>query len=86
MSDKPLVQQMLATDLAHLLLSIPTLEAAFEFLRGFWEALVREWSGLDRLRWIFKIDSMQMLETYVCRINQTGQILLAGPTVYERLI
>ena len=50
MSDKPLVQQALATDLANILVSIPTLEASFAFLRGFWVALVREWSGLDRLR------------------------------------
>ena len=50
MSDKPLIQQALATDLANILLSIPTLEAALEFLRGFWETIVREWTGLDRLR------------------------------------
>ncbi|KDQ15683.1 hypothetical protein BOTBODRAFT_108450 [Botryobasidium botryosum FD-172 SS1] len=50
MSDKPLVQQALASDLANLLLEIPSTPASLAFLRGFWEALVREWSGLDRLR------------------------------------
>lgn len=51
MSDKPLVQQALATDLANILLSIPNIDSSLQFLRGFWEALVREWSGLDRLRY-----------------------------------
>lgn len=56
MSDKPLVQQGLAADLAELLLLInpaeedARLEAALGFLAGFWEAMVREWNGLDRLR------------------------------------
>lgn len=65
MSDKPLVQQGLARDLSELLLSIDPeldpsvsedarsserLSAALDFLRGFWEAMVREWEGLDRLR------------------------------------
>jgi ribosomal RNA-processing protein 1 len=60
MSDKPLVQQALATDLAELLLQInPSVEvehdkerfnAAVSFLDGFWRAIVREWEGLDRLR------------------------------------
>ena len=64
MSDKPLVQQALATDLAELLLRISPprdgmsegdfeaqrLDAALAFLRGFWEAMVREWAGIDRLR------------------------------------
>lgn len=65
MSDKPLVQQGLARDLSSLLLSIQPnlpstlsaeeqsaqrLSAALDFLKGFWEAIVREWEGLDRLR------------------------------------
>lgn len=56
MSDKPLVQQRLAADLAELLLLIQPaeeearLEAALGFLAGFWEAMVREWNGVDRLR------------------------------------
>jgi ribosomal RNA-processing protein 1 len=50
MSDKPLVQQALATDLANILLKIPSVDAALAFLKGFWDALVREWAGIDRLR------------------------------------
>lgn len=57
MSDKPLVQQRLAQDLADLLLLInpaggpaARLDAALAFLDGFWTALVREWGGIDRLR------------------------------------
>ncbi|KAL5535299.1 hypothetical protein ACEPAF_3393 [Sanghuangporus sanghuang] len=50
MSDKPLVQQALASELADVLLEISSLEASLAFLRGFWEAVVREWNGIDRLR------------------------------------
>lgn len=58
MSDKPLVQQRLAADLAELLLLIhpsnggegARFEAAVGFLGGFWQAMSREWVGLDRLR------------------------------------
>jgi ribosomal RNA-processing protein 1 len=50
LSDKPLVQQELSTSLADLLLVIPTKDASFQFLRGFWHAIVREWPGLDYLR------------------------------------
>jgi ribosomal RNA-processing protein 1 len=64
MSDKPLVQQALAADLAELLLQInPSsssgsskednqLTAALGFLKGFWQAIVREWTGVDRLRYV----------------------------------
>ena len=58
MSDKPLVQQRLAADLAELLLLIhpsnggedARFEAAVGFLGVFWRAMSREWAGLDRLR------------------------------------
>jgi len=63
MSDKPLVQQALANDLAALVLDVrprsakgrstgrvARFRAALSYLRGFWEAVVREWGGLDRLR------------------------------------
>lgn len=50
LSDKPLVQQELSASLADLLLVIPSPEASLHFLRGFWDAIVREWSGLDYLR------------------------------------
>jgi hypothetical protein len=50
LSDKPLVQQELASSLAEFLLVIPTSDASLHFLRGFWSAIVREWPGLDYLR------------------------------------
>ncbi|KAJ7040438.1 nucleolar protein,Nop52-domain-containing protein [Mycena alexandri] len=50
MSDKPLVQQALASELAELLLTITSVTSSLSFLRGFWEATVREWNGIDRLR------------------------------------
>ncbi|TFK56726.1 Nop52-domain-containing protein [Heliocybe sulcata] len=50
MSDKPLVQQALASELAELLLRSTSKEASLAFLSGFWEATVREWNGIDRLR------------------------------------
>ncbi|KAG5647776.1 hypothetical protein DXG03_008499 [Asterophora parasitica] len=57
MSDKPLVQQALATELADLVLTIPSTPSSLAFLRGFWEMIVREWNGIDRLR----IDKYYML-------------------------
>lgn len=69
MSDKPLVQQALATELSDLVLRInprspakeqradARLEASLAFLEGFWVSLVREWNGIDRLR----IDKYYML-------------------------
>ncbi|KAJ7808233.1 nucleolar protein,Nop52-domain-containing protein [Mycena olivaceomarginata] len=50
MSDKPLVQQALASELAQLLLTMTSISSSLSFLRGFWEATVREWNGIDRLR------------------------------------
>lgn len=50
MSDKPLVQQALASELSEILLNITSTSFALDFLQGFWEATVREWSGIDRLR------------------------------------
>lgn len=51
MSDKPLVQQALATELADILLKIPDPSSSLLFLKGFWQTIVREWPGIDRLRW-----------------------------------
>ncbi|KAJ3787116.1 Nop52-domain-containing protein [Lentinula aff. detonsa] len=50
MSDKPLVQQALATELAELVLTTTNTSSALSFLNGFWETIVREWNGIDRLR------------------------------------
>ncbi|KAL1951142.1 hypothetical protein VTO73DRAFT_291 [Trametes versicolor] len=57
MSDKPLVQQALATEIAEILLTITNLSVSLDFLRGFWETTVREWNNIDRLR----IDKYYML-------------------------
>lgn len=53
MSDKPLVQQALSSELAEIVLLINTTKAALAFIRGFWDAIVREWNGIDRLRYVF---------------------------------
>ncbi|KAH7916485.1 nucleolar protein,Nop52-domain-containing protein [Hygrophoropsis aurantiaca] len=50
MSDKPLVQQALASELAEIILTITDVPSSLNFLRGFWTTMVREWSGIDRLR------------------------------------
>jgi ribosomal RNA-processing protein 1 len=59
MSDKPLVQQALATDLALLLLAcrskkgtgrVARFRSSLCYLKGFWQTIVREWTGLDRHR------------------------------------
>ncbi|KAF5368433.1 hypothetical protein D9758_002258 [Tetrapyrgos nigripes] len=50
MSDKPLVQQALASELAEIVLTITTTTSSLGFLSGFWETIVREWNGIDRLR------------------------------------
>ena len=53
MSDKPLVQQALASELAELVLTISSTAASLAFIRGFWGTTVREWNGIDRLRYAF---------------------------------
>ena len=50
MSDKALVQQALASELANILLSINNSTVPLEFLGGFWRTIVREFEGIDRLR------------------------------------
>ncbi|KAH8099324.1 Nop52-domain-containing protein [Cristinia sonorae] len=79
MSDKPLVQQALATDLAQILLSIPSAQASLAFLKGFWESIVREWSGIDRLR----LDKYYLL---IRRFVNASFRLLARETWDEALI
>ncbi|KAF9486301.1 Nop52-domain-containing protein [Pholiota conissans] len=70
MSDKPLVQQALANELAEMLLTITSTAASLAFLRGFWETTVREWNGIDRLR----IDKYYMLIRRF--INATFRLLM----------
>jgi ribosomal RNA-processing protein 1 len=50
MSDKPLVQQALASELANVMLTVDTTASSLKFLEGFWQCILREWSGIDRLR------------------------------------
>jgi ribosomal RNA-processing protein 1 len=63
MSDKPLVQQALASELAELILTISSTTASLGFIRGFWQMTVREWNGIDRLRYVF-IQYMCVLSTF----------------------
>lgn len=60
MSDKPLVQQALSSELAELVLIFSTTSASLSFLRAFWEATVREWNGIDRLRSEWHLDPLTM--------------------------
>lgn len=64
MSDKPLVQQKLADDLADLVLVVRSsktpsrigrVNASLAFLEAFWAIVLREWSGLDRLRSVHEL-------------------------------
>ncbi|KDR85462.1 hypothetical protein GALMADRAFT_234350 [Galerina marginata CBS 339.88] len=70
MSDKPLVQQALASELAELVLTITSTPTSLAFLRGFWETTVREWNGIDRLR----IDKYYMLIRRF--VNATFRLLI----------
>ncbi|CAE6416586.1 unnamed protein product [Rhizoctonia solani] len=70
MSDKPLVQQDLSSELANLVLVIPSLESAVGFVHGFWEAMVREWAGIDR----YRINKYYMLIRRF--VNATFRLLL----------
>jgi ribosomal RNA-processing protein 1 len=54
MSDKPLVQQAVAGELAELTLTITDVPSSLNFLRGFWTMTVREWNGIDRLRYVHR--------------------------------
>ncbi|CAE6451863.1 unnamed protein product [Rhizoctonia solani] len=70
MSDKPFVQQDLSSELANLVLVIPSLESAIGFVHGFWEAMVREWAGIDR----YRINKYYMLIRRF--VNATFRLLL----------
>ena len=82
MSDKPLVQQALASELAELVLTITSNIASIAFLRGFWHTLVREWSGIDQLRCV----SVLRIRSLADEDAQTGQILHARSAVCECFI
>ncbi|KAJ6503362.1 nucleolar protein,Nop52-domain-containing protein [Mycena vitilis] len=77
MSDKPLVQQALASELAELLLTVNSVSSSLSILRGFWEATVREWNGIDRLR----LDKYYMLVRRF--VNATFRLL--GRSKWDRV-
>lgn len=55
MSDKRPVQQDLARRLAHFMLVFEgelAIESAARYFHAFWFTMVREWRGLDVLRWV----------------------------------
>lgn len=74
MSDKPLVQQALATELADILLKIPDPSSSLLFLKGFWQTMVREWLGIDRLRWGDRNLELSLHSCLTYRM-QDGQVL-----------
>ena len=86
MSDKPLVQQALASELAELILTISSTSASLAFVRGFWEMTVREWNGIDRLRYVLCdvlrvfIDLFRRIDKYYMLIrrftNATFRLLI----------
>ncbi|KAH9264314.1 hypothetical protein BASA83_012206 [Batrachochytrium salamandrivorans] len=49
MSDKPLIQQGLAQNLASTITRLPASEA-IRYIHAFWKTLIKEWYGIDRLR------------------------------------
>ena len=51
-SDKPLVQEDLADKLCSLMESAKPSDT-WVFFRAFWTVIIREWIGIDRLRWIY---------------------------------
>ena len=51
MSDKPLVQQELANALTGILLDVDD-KVALMYLDAFWETIVSEWHGIDRIRYL----------------------------------
>mmetsp|Transcript_3263 Transcript_3263/g.8197 ORF Transcript_3263/g.8197 Transcript_3263/m.8197 type:complete len:566 (+) Transcript_3263:182-1879(+) len=50
MSDKPLVQQELASKLAELIHVFPSMQQSMLYFRTFFMTMLREWQGIDRLR------------------------------------
>ncbi|KWU41286.1 Nop52-domain-containing protein, partial [Rhodotorula sp. JG-1b] len=90
MSDKPLVQQALAHNLADLTLDVrpkskskngrvERFRSAMTYLCGFWEAIIREWSTLDHHR----LDKFLLL---IRRFTHVGFRLLEREQWDERAI
>jgi hypothetical protein len=71
MSDKPLVQQALASELAELIVSVKSSSISFQYVEGFWNCLMREWNGIDRLRYVLTIRSGMGIELFIAWTNFT---------------
>ncbi|CAO2608564.1 Ribosomal RNA processing protein 1 homolog A [Lemmus lemmus] len=67
MQDKPLQQEELATTISQLIHAFQTTEAQHLFLRAFWQTMIREWVGIDRLR----LDKFYLLMRLVLRESLT---------------
>ncbi|XP_040588187.1 ribosomal RNA processing protein 1 homolog A isoform X1 [Mesocricetus auratus] len=50
MQDKPLQQEELGRTISQLIHAFQTTETQHLFLRAFWQTMIREWVGIDRLR------------------------------------
>ena len=79
MSDKPLVQQGLASELAEIILSISSPSISLAFLDGFWQTHVREWSGIDRLRLVYYL----LCGVLYFTVLQDRQVLHARPPIRQ---
>lgn len=89
MSDKPLVQQQLASTLAALQLTVRK-ENAIPFVGAFWDIMCREWAGIDRIRLdkyylllrFFISSSFKLLATYKWEdqiVDDYVEMLSSGP-------
>uniref|UniRef100_A0A8C5P231 Ribosomal RNA processing 1 n=1 Tax=Jaculus jaculus TaxID=51337 RepID=A0A8C5P231_JACJA len=63
MQDKPLLQEELGRTISQLTQAFQTTEAQHLFLRAFWQTMIREWAGIDRLR----LDKFYLLMRMVLR-------------------
>ncbi|GAB1295287.1 Ribosomal RNA processing protein 1 homolog A [Apodemus speciosus] len=72
MQDKPLQQEELGRTIAQLVHAFQTREAQLQFLRAFWQTMIREWVGIDRLR----LDKFYMLMRMV--LNESLKAVKIG--------
>lgn len=79
-SDKPLVQQELAERIAALQHSFQSSIIGFRFLTVFFEMLVREWHGIDRLRLdkYYNLLRQQMRQSFVVALRENAYEELAS--------
>jgi ribosomal RNA-processing protein 1 len=63
MSDKPLIQQDLAEKLSVLIHDLDQ-DSAVAYVKAFWKIIIKEWYGIDRLRYLFLIENGQILHAF----------------------